>query len=82
MCLIYYIIHVYIFFLPISLLSLSFCVCLLAFFSSRDLVFISTHSSLGVFRIIFLSVGKEKGARGGGPGLTQTSSAADRRDDR
>ena len=30
------------FFLLISLLSLSFCVCLLAFFSSRDLVFIST----------------------------------------
>ena len=32
MCLIYYIIHVYIFFLLIYLLSLSFCVCLLAFF--------------------------------------------------
>ena len=48
MCLIYYIIHVYIyiFFLLISLLSLSFCVCLLAFFSSRDLVFISTFMLL------------------------------------
>ena len=46
MCLIYYIIHVYIFFLLISLLSLSFCVCLLAFLSSRDLVFISTFMLL------------------------------------
>ena len=46
MCLICYIIHVYIFFLLLSLLSLSFCVCLLAFFSSRDLVFISTFMLL------------------------------------
>ena len=44
---IYYIKNVYIyFFLLISLLSLSFCVCLLAFFSSRDLVFISTFMLL------------------------------------
>ena len=40
--------YIYIFFLLISLLSLSFCVCLLAFFffSSRDLVFISTFMLL------------------------------------
>ena len=34
------------FFLLVYLLSLSFCVCLLAFFSSRDLVFISTFMLL------------------------------------
>ena len=49
------ILYMYIFFfLLISLLSLSFCVCLLAFFSARDLVFIST------FMLLCLELQKKK----------------------
>ena len=56
--------YIYIFFfLLISLLSLSFCVCLLAFFSSRDLVFIST------FMLLSKSKADPAGMRGWEEGL-------------
>ena len=45
------------FFLLIYLLSLSFCVCLLAFFSSRDFVFISTFTSYLLLFLLLLLLG-------------------------